>query len=131
MDRIRSTKESATMRNKFTAFAKPLIGKFVLAAGVLATAMVAMPRPASADTQSTAAIVAAAALIAGAIAYDSNGQPYYVREGRCWYVRTNVANYYQREYGWNGGPGYFGNMDRGRNQRGFHDRRSGDGRRPH
>lgn len=106
------------MRNKITAFAKPLIGKFVLAAGVLATAMVAMPRPASADTQSTVAIVAAAALIAGAIANDSNRRPYYMREG-------------QRDYGWNGGRGYFGNMDRGRNQRGFHDRRSGNDRRPH
>lgn len=75
---------------------KSVFGKSVLAAGLLASlAIFAMPRPASADTQSTAAIVAAAAFIVGAIAYDNSGRPYYVRGGRRWYVSRPVADYYR------------------------------------
>ena len=77
-------------------FIKSAIGKSVLVAGLLASVTVfGMPRPASASTESTAAIVAAAALIVGAIAYDSSNRPYYVRDGRRWYVSPSVANYYR------------------------------------
>ena len=77
-------------------FLKSVFGKSVLAAGLLASVSVfALPRPASADTQSTVAIAAAAALIIGAIAYDNSGRPYYVRDNRRWYVDRNVAQYYE------------------------------------
>ncbi|MHB8432883.1 MAG: hypothetical protein ACYC8W_01800 [Candidatus Tyrphobacter sp.] len=88
-------------------FIKPVAAKLVLASGVLAAALVAMPRPASADTTSTIAIAAAAALIVGAIAYDSSGRPYYERDNRRWYVSREAANYYryhrfpQRYGSWN------------------------------
>lgn len=80
--------------------AKPTIAKIVLATGVMAASVLALPRPAAADEASTAAIVAAAALVVGAIAYDSTGRPYYMREGRRFYVAPAVANYY-RFHRWN------------------------------
>ncbi|HUY41417.1 MAG TPA: hypothetical protein VMV82_07605 [Candidatus Dormibacteraeota bacterium] len=92
-------------------FIKPVAAKLVLASGVLAAALVAMPRPASADTTSTIAIAAAAALIVGAIAYDNSGRPYYERDNRRWYVSREAANYYryhrfpQRYGSWNRGGG--------------------------
>jgi hypothetical protein len=82
----------------FATLVKPTISKIVLAAGVLAVTIFALPRPASADTQSTAAIVAAAALIVGAIAYDSSGRPYYDRDGRRWYVSRDTADYYRMHF---------------------------------
>ncbi|HEY9085198.1 MAG TPA: hypothetical protein VIN40_04575 [Candidatus Tyrphobacter sp.] len=89
------------MLTRFTAFIKTTIGKAALTAGMLAAvATFVIPQPASADTGSTAAIITAAALIVGAIAYDSGGRPYYVRGGRRWYVSPGVANYYRGNYGY-------------------------------
>lgn len=57
--------------------------------------MTAAPRPASADEASTAAIIAGAAAIVGAILYDNSGQPYYVQDGRHHYISDAQANYYR------------------------------------
>ena len=46
----------------------------------------AAPQPAAADTATTAAIVAGAAAIVGALVYDANNRPYYVRNGHRYYV---------------------------------------------
>ena len=105
---------------------KPIIAKFVLTLGLIASMTFAMPRPASADTQSTVAIIAAAAAIVGAIAYDNSGRPYYVRYGHRCYVSPAVVDYYHNHQGWNrgwhrvvpqygsrGGRGYYGRYDRG------------------
>jgi hypothetical protein len=50
---------------------------------------------AKADTASTAAIVAGAAAIVGALLYDSNNHPYYVRNNHRYYVTQNEAQYYR------------------------------------
>ncbi len=53
---------------------------------------------AKADTASTAAIVAGAAAIVGALLYDSNNHPYYVRDNRRYYVTQNEAQYYRKRH---------------------------------
>ena len=50
---------------------------------------------AKADTASTAAIVAGAAAIVGALLYDSNNRPYYVRNNHRYYVTQAEAQYYR------------------------------------
>ncbi len=87
---------------RFTAIFKPMISKAVLVVGMLAAVgAFAIPQPASADTRSTAEIVAAAAMIVGAIAYDQ-GRPYYVRDGRRRYVSPAVAGWYQDHHRFDG-----------------------------
>ncbi len=57
----------------------------------------AMPQVAVANSASTAAWAAAAAVIVGTIFYDSNHRPYYNdRYGYRRYVNPNVAAYYQQ-----------------------------------
>lgn len=53
----------------------------------------AAPQPAAADTATTAAIVAGAAAIVGALVYDANNRPYYVRNGHRYYVTPQEAQY--------------------------------------
>lgn len=53
---------------------------------------------AKADTTSTAAIAAGAAAIVGALLYDGNRQPYYVRDNRHYYVSQSEANYYRAHH---------------------------------
>jgi hypothetical protein len=53
------------------------------------------PAPAKADTTSTALIVAGAASIVGALLYDANNHPYYVRNNHRYYVTQSEAQYYQ------------------------------------
>ena len=105
-----------------TIAVKPIVTKFVLTLGLIASLTFAMPRPASADTQSTVAIVAAAAAIVGAIAYDNSGRPYYVRYGHRCYVSPAVVNYYHSRgwdrvapqyHTWNNNPGRGNRHDRG------------------
>jgi hypothetical protein len=117
-------------------FIKPVAAKLVLASGVLAAALVAMPRPASADTTSTIAIAAAAALIVGAIAYDNSGRPYYERNNRRWYVSREAANYYryhrfpQRYGSWNrGGDRQYGQGRYGQGRYGQYGQNRRGGRR--
>ncbi len=50
---------------------------------------------AKADTASTAAIIAGAAAIVGALLYDANNRPYYVRGGHRYYVTQREAQYYR------------------------------------
>jgi hypothetical protein len=64
----------------------------------MATFGTAVPRVASADTTSTALLVAGAAAIAGALLYDSSGHPYYVRSNKRYYVSQPVAQYYQKQH---------------------------------
>jgi hypothetical protein len=54
--------------------------------------------PAKADTASTVAIAAGAAAIVGALLYDSNNHPYYVRDNHRYYVTQNEANYYREHH---------------------------------
>lgn len=56
------------------------------------------PVVAKADTASTAAIVAGAAAIVGALVYDSNNHPYYVRNNRRYYVTQQEAQYYRSRH---------------------------------
>jgi acyl-coenzyme A thioesterase PaaI-like protein len=53
---------------------------------------------AKADTASTAAIVAGAAAIVGALLYDSNSRPYYVRNDHRYYVTQGEAQYYRSHH---------------------------------
>jgi hypothetical protein len=50
---------------------------------------------AQADTASTAAIIAGAAAITGALLYDSSNRPYYVRNNHRYYVSQQEAQYYR------------------------------------
>jgi hypothetical protein len=56
---------------------------------------------AQADTASTAAIIAGAAAIAGAILYDSNNHPYYIRNNHRYYITQQEDQYYRSHH-----PGY-------------------------
>ena len=53
------------------------------------------PTAAKADTTSTIAIAAGAAAIVGALLYDGNNHPYYVRNNQRYYVTQNEAQYYR------------------------------------
>lgn len=73
------------------------------ATGIVTAALVvtgfAPSLPASADTASTAAIAAGAALIVGGLIYDSQNRPYYNRGGRRVYVSERDAQDYRRQGG--------------------------------
>lgn len=62
---------------------------------LVAVAIIPIPRPAQADTTSTALIIAGAAAIVGALLLDSNNRPYYVNNNRRYYVTQDEANYYR------------------------------------
>src|ERR1700736_4495894 len=84
----------------------PLLRIAALASlGLVATAFT-LPRPAAADTASTAAIAGAAAAIVGGLLYDSNNRPYYDRGGRRVYVSEPAARDWQNRHGGYGGHGY-------------------------
>ena len=75
---------------KISSLVLPALG------GLLAFGSVAgTPAPAKADTASTAAIVAGAAAIVGALLYDANNRPYYVRNNHRYYVTQQEAQYYR------------------------------------
>ena len=75
---------------------KSIITRLTLVLAVACMAFGAMaPRPAAADTQSTAAIIAGAAAIVGALLSDNSGNQYYVNDGYRHYVNRDVANYYR------------------------------------
>lgn len=101
-------------------------GAAVLALG----ALVAAPKPASADDASTAAIVGAAAVILGGIIYNANNQPYYVNQGQPIYVSQPApgnwgghrGGYAPRSVAHGGGNWHGGGNGRGN---GGNDRRSG------
>ncbi|HEV3156831.1 MAG TPA: hypothetical protein VGZ00_05735 [Candidatus Baltobacteraceae bacterium] len=69
-----------------------------LAVALAATLTMGVTSPARADTGSTAAIIAGAAAIVGALIYDSNNHPYYVRDGHRYYVTEQQAGYYRQHH---------------------------------
>ncbi len=77
----------------------PLLRTAVVASLALAATAFTLPRPAAADTASTAAIVAGAAAIVGGLLYDANNRPYYERGGRRVYVSGPVAREYRNHGG--------------------------------
>jgi hypothetical protein len=80
--------------------------RIALAAATIGTlTTTALPRPAVADTTSTALIAGAAAAIIGTLIYDSNKhQYYYTRSNRRVYVNNNTASYYRSHNGRYRGP---------------------------
>ncbi len=72
--------------------------RIVVGTALVAAATTWMPRPAQADTASTAAIIAGAAAIVGALLIDSNNQPYYVNDNERYYVSQNEATYYRNHH---------------------------------
>jgi hypothetical protein len=80
--------------------------RIALAAATVSTlATTALPRPAVADTTSTALIAGAAAAIIGTLIYDSSKhQYYYTRGSRRVYVDNNTASYYRSHNGRYRGP---------------------------
>jgi len=79
-----------------------LVRSFVLAGAVAATLTVSVPRPAAADTGSTAAIAAAALIVGGLIFDSSRNQYYYVSGGHRRYVDNNTASYRDNHGSWHG-----------------------------
>ncbi len=71
------------------------LGSSALAALLALGALTQTQTAAKADTASTVAIAAGAAAIVGALLYDGNQQPYYVRNNRHYYVSQSEANYYR------------------------------------
>jgi len=65
-----------------------------IASLIVAGTLVA-PQPAPADTESTAAIIAGAVGIVGALLIDANNRPYYVKNNRRYYVTQPEAKYYR------------------------------------
>lgn len=69
-----------------------------LASALSVAVTISGPSVARADTTSTAAIIAGAALITGALIYDSNSHPYYVRDEHRYYVTEEQATWYRRHH---------------------------------
>lgn len=70
----------------------------VATAALIATSFAA-PRPAAADSGSTAAIAAGAAVILGGLLYDSHNRPYYNHGGHRQYVSDREAQSYRQRGG--------------------------------
>jgi hypothetical protein len=68
-----------------------------IASLIVAGTLVA-PQPAAADTESTAAIIGAAAGIVGALLIGANNQPYYVKNNHRYYVTQPEAQYYRSHH---------------------------------
>jgi hypothetical protein len=91
-----------------------LVRTFLIAGAAASTLAFGAPRPAAADTGSTAAIAAAALIVGGLILDSSRHQYYYVRGGHRYYVNNNTATYYRghggryRDSGGWHGNGYHG-----------------------
>jgi hypothetical protein len=71
-------------------FVSTLLGALVVVASLGSAQMTAR-----ADTATTAAIVAGAAAIVGALLYDANNRPYYIRSGHRYYVTQAEAGYWR------------------------------------
>ncbi len=75
---------------KFSSVLLPALGGLLVLGSIGGT-----PTAAKADTASTVAIAAGAAAIVGALLYDGNNHPYYVRNNHRYYVTQNEAQYYR------------------------------------
>jgi hypothetical protein len=78
---------------KISSLALPALGGLLILGSVTGN-----PAPAKADTASTVAIAAGAAAIVGALLYDGNNHPYYVRNNHRYYVTQNEAQYYRQHH---------------------------------
>lgn len=78
---------------KLSSLALPALGGLLVLGSIGGT-----PAPAKADTTSTALIAVGAAAIVGALLYDSNNHPYYVRDNRRYYVTNDEAQYYRTHH---------------------------------
>jgi len=67
-------------------------------ASLLVAGMLVAPQPAPADTASTAAIIAGAMGIVGALLIDANNRPYYVKNNHRYYVSQPEAQYYRSHH---------------------------------
>jgi hypothetical protein len=81
---------------KLSSLVLPVLGGLLALGSISGTAA-----PAKADTASTLMIAGAAASIVGALLYDSNNHPYYIRNNHRYYVTQPEANYYRSHH-----PGY-------------------------
>jgi hypothetical protein len=72
--------------------------RFALGAGLIATIAIGAPRPAQANTTSTAFIIAGAAAIVGALLVDSQNKTYYVKNNKRYYVTPDEATYYRSHH---------------------------------
>jgi hypothetical protein len=75
---------------KLSSLVLPALGGLLVLGSVGGT-----PTAAKADTASTIAIAAGAAAIVGALLYDGNNHPYYVRNNHRYYVTQQEAQYYR------------------------------------
>ena len=73
----------------------PRLVSTVLGALLILGTLEGIRTAAKADTASTAAIAAGAAAIIGALLYDGNNHPYYVRNNHRYYVTQSEAQYYR------------------------------------
>ena len=76
----------------------PSLKRAIAIGGLTVAATFVAPQPAPADTATTAAIIAGAAAIVGALLLDSNQRPYYVKDNRRYYVSQPEATYYRTHY---------------------------------
>jgi hypothetical protein len=75
-----------------------IVSALLAGAILIGGALGPMTQPAKADTASTAAIVAGAAAIVGALLIDNSNRPYYVNGGRRYYVTQSEANYWRQHH---------------------------------
>jgi hypothetical protein len=75
---------------KISSLVLPALGGLLVLGSIGGTST-----PAKADTTSTALIAAGAAAIVGALIYDGNNHPYYVRNNHRYYVTQQEATYYK------------------------------------
>ena len=78
-------------------FSRSLKG-LTVGAALVAAVTISLPRPAQADTTSTALIAVGAAAIVGALLYDGNKRPYYIKNNRRYYVSQDTATYYRSHH---------------------------------
>jgi hypothetical protein len=67
-------------------------------AALVAAVTISLPRPAQADATSTALYAVGAAAIVGALLYDGNNRPYYIKDNRRYYVSQDAARYYRSHH---------------------------------
>jgi hypothetical protein len=77
---------------KISSLVLPALG------GLLVLGSMGAPAPAKADTTSTALFAVGAAAIVGALLYDGNNRPYYVRNNHRYYVTQGEAQYYRNHH---------------------------------
>ena len=75
-----------------------VLGRIAIGTAIVAALSISLPRPVQADTTSTALFAVGAAAIVGALLYDGNNHPYYVRNNQRYYVSQGQAAYYRNHH---------------------------------